>query len=206
MGQVELIEIKKVAKTTLISIVVIVAVLSAGYAFLRSIGIIEPNACISEQRMTIPELSGARVELVQTNCDTLAKDEAISIYFSRSAVKGDSWFARWRNHRALVFRYDPGRSDNPLPSITNSAHSTILISVPEVSSAIYQSGSWENISIAYKIGKCTTLQIPSSRLCQHLWYIYDDSDVYASIILLRRSCHQLTFAFLLSPSFQSVED
>jgi hypothetical protein len=129
-----------------------IAVLSVGYVFLRLVGVSEPNACLSEQRITIPDLSGTKVkvEVVYTNCDTLAKDESISVYLR---AKRESWVAKWWNHRALVFRYDSGRSDNPLPSITRPSDSTILISIPEVSSVTHQSRNWENISIAYNLGR-----------------------------------------------------
>jgi|SRR5580704_2625742 hypothetical protein len=129
----------------------VAAVLGGGYVVLRLVGVVEPNACISEQRMSIPDLSGTKVEVVYTNCDTLAKDESISIYLSRA--KRESWFAKWWDHRVLVFRYDPGRSDSPLPSITRASDSSILISIPEVSSVAHQSRNWENISIAYNLGK-----------------------------------------------------
>ncbi len=145
---------KKISKMILVGAAVLVLVSGVGYVFMRLTGVVEPNACISEEKMTIPDLSGAKVEVFYTNCDTMVKDEAISIYFSRAAAKEKSWFAGWRNHRRLVFRYDPGgKSDSPLPSITNPSKSTILISVPEVSSVIYQSRNWESMSIAYEIGK-----------------------------------------------------
>jgi hypothetical protein len=131
---------------------VILLLLGVGYVILRAVGIVDPNACISETKGTIPDLSGARVEIIYTNCDTLAKDEAISVFIS-SAISRDSWFAKWRSRRSLVFRYDPGRPDNPLPHITNPSRSTILISVPEVSSIIYQNQRWRDMSIDYAIGK-----------------------------------------------------
>jgi len=142
---------RKSAKITLISFVCFFAVFGAGYAFLRFVGLADPNACISENRMTIPDLSGIKVEVVDTNCDILAKQESIDVYFSQAKQK--SWFAKLRNHRELVFSYDPGRPDDPLPTITHSSDSTILISVPEISSVIRQSRNWEKISIAYDLGK-----------------------------------------------------
>jgi hypothetical protein len=141
---------KRVAKTILVIAVSIVAVLGVGYLFLRVTGIIDPDACISERMKTMPNLSGAKVEIVYTNCDTLAKDEAISVYFSRAAVTEESWFANWRNHRTLVLRYDPGRPSDP-PAIDSAAKDRILISIPEVSSVALQHQKWRDISIDYKI-------------------------------------------------------
>ena len=131
----------------------ILLLLGALYITLRTVGIMDPNACISETKGIITDLSGATFEIIYTNCDTLAKDEAISVFISQSAVSRDSWFAKWRSRRSLVFRYDPGRPDNPLPRITNPSRSTILISVPEVSSIIYQNQRWQDMSIEYAIGK-----------------------------------------------------
>ena len=147
----------------LIGAVFVVLPLAATYISLRPFG--DSNACISEAKTNIPDLGGVGVDVFYTNCDTLAKDESISVYFSRSAVKKDSWFARWRNQRALVFRYDPGRYDDPLPSITRPSLSTILISVPEVSSILYQSQKWQDVSVGYQIGKVyypATSKQPSS--------------------------------------------
>jgi hypothetical protein len=140
---------KKAVRTTLISLFCVVALMGAGFV-LQHISV-EPDACISEGMKTIPDLSGIKVEVVYTNCDTLAKEESISIYLSRA--KKESWFAKWRNHRTLVFSYDPARSDSPLPSVTRPSDSTVLISVPEISSVIHQSRNWQNISIAYNLGK-----------------------------------------------------
>jgi hypothetical protein len=147
---------KKLAKAILVSIIGTVVVLGVRYVFLHPLGRADPDACISEEMMTIPDLAGAKIEIVYTNCDTLVKDEAVKVYFSRAAVKGESWFARWRNHRTLVFCYDPGGrafAHMPLPSITHPSPSTILISIPEVSSILFKTRKWENMSIDYAIGK-----------------------------------------------------
>jgi hypothetical protein len=140
---------KKFARTTVIGLICAAALVSVGFVVHRLSG--DPEACISEDMKTIPDLSGVKVEVVYTNCDTLAKEESIDIYFSR--VSRESWFANWRNHRALVFSYDPGRSDRPLPSVARPSDSSIVISVPEISSVIHQSRDWQDVSITYKLGK-----------------------------------------------------
>jgi hypothetical protein len=144
---------RRIGKTIGIGAISVLILWGAWRAFLRFTGVNDPNACISEQLKTIPDLAGARVEIVYTNCDTLAKQENVSVYFSPAAVKGKSWFTKWTNRRALVFRYDPGRPDNPLPSITRPSQSTILISIPEVSSISYQNRKWANMSVNYDIGR-----------------------------------------------------
>ena len=70
------------------------SLLGVGYGLLRLKGIAMADACISEELGTIPNLYGAKFEIVSTNCDTLIREEAIRVYMSRAAVEGDSWFAK----------------------------------------------------------------------------------------------------------------
>lgn|GEM_PF-2896788 len=111
------------------------------------------NACQTETRQRIDDPSGFVFEVVDESCDTLAKDEAISVYARKAVSKGTWGFFGWRNQRTLLFRYDPGRPDNPLPSIKHPSQTTILISIPEVSSIVYQNRKWENMSVNYEIGR-----------------------------------------------------
>jgi len=121
--------------------------------FLPILGGNDSGACISEQMMTIPNLAGASVDVVYTNCDTFAKDESVKVYFSRAGVKGESWLSRWRRHKTLVLWYDPGgRAKTPLPTITNTSPSTILISTPVPCDVLYENRKWESMSIKYAIG------------------------------------------------------
>src|SRR5579862_1711015 len=118
--------------------------------FMPIFGRNEPGNCISQQMMTNPDLAGVKVEVVYTNCDTFAKDESVKVYFARAGVKGVSWFARWRRHTTLVFWYDPGgRAKTPLPTITSTSPSTILISTPVARDVLYESRTWEEVSINY---------------------------------------------------------
>lgn len=107
----------------------------------------------STELVKVEDVSGIRFEVEDTSNDTFAKDEAVSVYAKRSVSDGMWFFPSWRNRRTLIFRYDPGRPDNPLPLITHPSQTTILISVPEVSSIIFQNQTWENISVSYEIGK-----------------------------------------------------
>ena len=114
-------------------------------AFLRS-----GDACLSEELATIPNLDNVRFEVIYTNCDTLAKDEAIRVYMSPAVVAGN-WFANWEKQRELVFQYDPGGNLKP-PAILASSNNSILISVYDISSISVQRRTWRNISMSYKIG------------------------------------------------------
>jgi hypothetical protein len=57
------------------------------------------------------------------------------------------------SRKTLVFCYDPGGRDDPLPSILLSGSDRILISIPEVSSVSFQAQKWLNMSIEYSIGR-----------------------------------------------------
>jgi len=111
------------------------------------------NVCQTEERLKIEDPSGFTFDVVYESCDTLAKDEAISVYARKPAPKGTWPFSGWRNQRTLLFRYDPMREDSPLPTITRQSSSIILISIPEISEINYQKRKWENISINYDIGR-----------------------------------------------------
>jgi hypothetical protein len=122
-------------------------VLLAGLFYL-----IRRNACSSEA-LQVVNLSGVRIEVEGSSCDLIAKDEAVNVYAMRASEK-ETWpSSNWSRHRTLIFSYDPGRDDNPLPSITRSSQSAILIAIPEVSSIRVQNHEWESLSISYEIGK-----------------------------------------------------
>src|SRR5947209_18585224 len=143
--------IRKVVKAGLLSAVGFVTVLGVAYLFLRLVGITTPGACISEEMETLPDMSGAKVEVVYTGCHTIAKDETISVYFSRAAVNGESLFAKWVNGRTVVFRYDPGHPTS-LPAIELGGKDRVVISIPEVSSVVLRRQRWRNLTIDYTIG------------------------------------------------------
>jgi hypothetical protein len=138
-------------KRTVIYIAVTVFSIAAVFVVLR-FGV-SRFTCQTEERLKIDDPAGLRFEVEYKSCDTLAKDEAISVYATKIASKGAGLFSRWRDQRTLLFRYDPGRWDNPLPSITRPSQSAILISIPEVSSIGYQNREWEKMSVNYAIGR-----------------------------------------------------
>jgi len=119
-----------------------------GFSLLLS-GMTGPDSCLSEEWKDIPNLSGLKFEVEYTNCDTLAKDEAVSVYVAEPQGKSSSP-SDW-NRRTLVFRYDPGGARSSPPSIGASGNHRILISVQDVSSVIFQRRNWRDISIDYRI-------------------------------------------------------
>jgi len=132
----------------------VAVVLGVVYVFLVATGKVSwPGACVTETATTtLPNLSGTEFEVTYTYCDTIAKEEAISVYLSPAAGKGESWIRRWLRPKSLVFRYDPWNPDTPLPSLEATGNDKILISVPKVSSVFFQSRKWRNGTIDYKLG------------------------------------------------------
>ena len=134
------------------AIYIVAAVLSIAAIFMVFRFSVSRFTCEGEERLKIDDPAGFRFEVEYKSCDTLAKDEAIGVYATNTAPQGFRLLSRWRDQRTLLFRYDPGRWDNPLPSITRPTPSAILISVPEVSSIEYQNREWEKMSVNYLIG------------------------------------------------------
>ncbi len=123
----------------------------AGWLAVRSA--ITRSLCGQEETRKVEELSGLRFEVTYLSCDTFAKDEAIRVYVDRVASDKFWSLARWRHKRTLLFRYDPSAENSPLPAVTRPSPSTILISIPEVSSIAYQNRKWENLTVDYKLGR-----------------------------------------------------
>jgi hypothetical protein len=109
-----------------------------------------PGLCMTEELNTIPNLAGVRFDVTYTNCDTIAKENSVTVYASKAVVGRESLFAKWSNRKVPIFVYDPGRSETP--SIEVSGEAKVLISVSHVSSIYSQSGQWRNVRIDYHIG------------------------------------------------------
>lgn len=122
----------------------------------------DSDACISETLMTLQNIADGDVEVINTNCDTLAKEDWISIYISsKSGIK------KLLAGKTLLFRYDPGAPTNPLPSIKSAGQNKIFISVPVVSSILFQQRRWGSIPVDYWIGK-NNYPDPDPAASQHL--------------------------------------
>lgn len=104
------------------------------------------KACLSEKWEDVRTPSGLRIEVEYTNCDTLAKEEAVSVYVSEARPGS-------LNGRTLIFQYDPGNVHNAPPTINASDNHRILISVPEASSVLVQRRNWRELAIDYSVGK-----------------------------------------------------
>jgi hypothetical protein len=105
-----------------------------------------PGACSSEERMTIPNLSGIEFKTIFTFCDIYE----VTVYARRAAIRRESFLSRWLNRRTLLFTYDAEEPDDPPPSIEVSGNE-ILISVPRVSQVYFQRRKWHSMAIKYDI-------------------------------------------------------
>jgi len=130
----------------------VVFVIGIAYIFLTKVGMVPtPSTCMTESKVRITNLSGGDFEITDTDCDFLAKEEFVSVYVSRARTNGGSLLAKWFRGKTLLFRYDPAMLDSPLPVIRASGSNRILISIPRVSSVMFQSKKWNNVSIDYEI-------------------------------------------------------
>lgn len=142
--------LKKRARYTVITVLTLGLICAVCLAF--KVGLTR-MVCGKEEKLKVEELSGMNFEITHLSCDTIAKDEAIRVYAEKNLANAAWFFPSWRGQRTLLFTYDPEKDGSPLPTITRPSPSTILISVPEVSSVSYQNRSWASMSISYDIGR-----------------------------------------------------
>ncbi len=145
---------KKAVRKVLVYGVGIAVALGLVYVILVVIGAIPNGASFTVELMSIPNLSGMEFKVIYSSRARLfVTDHAISIYARRAALEEESLFAKWLNRQTLLFRYDPGSDTYHLPTINASGNDRILISIPTVSSVLFQNRKWRNVSIDYDIGR-----------------------------------------------------
>jgi hypothetical protein len=108
------------------------------------------SSCITETEATKSNVAGWDFEVEDTNCDTLAKDEAVRVFAIRSEGSRSSW-GRFFARRRLVFQYDPGNQDELVPVITAVGKNSILISIPRVSSIYEENKQVGGTTVVYDI-------------------------------------------------------
>ena len=97
-------------------------------------------------------MAGWDFEVEDTNCDTLAKDDAVSV-FAVSPQMNKYRASRWITPRRLVFKYDPGGPDETPPAITATGKDRVLISLPRASSVFSKKSTVGDTDVDYNIGK-----------------------------------------------------
>ena len=132
--------LRKVAIGLAIFLICIMVLL--GIVSLAVVGLLwEPDACTTETRKKLPNLSGFDFEINETDCSGFGAANSISLFVSPAGG----------HEKSLLFKYDPG-GDGPLPSIVVSDQGNISISIAEVSSIYSQIRRWKNSSVEYHIG------------------------------------------------------
>lgn len=104
----------------------------------------------TETVMDIPDVDGAEIHVTDTLVDAIAHYEYVSIYISRPR---ESLFTRLIHGKTLLFRYDPGSYDAPLPTITSFGSTQVEIEIPHVSSIFFQRKGWRGLTVDYQIGQ-----------------------------------------------------
>jgi hypothetical protein len=110
-----------------------------------------PGACLTVDEATYRNIDSAEFHAVDTNCDTLAKEEFVEVYAYRNDAH--TVLPKWLRKRTVVFVYDPLNSDEALPAISAPQPGHILIAVSRVSSVEMRKSEWNGHQIDYKIGQ-----------------------------------------------------
>lgn len=110
------------------------------------------SSCITTSEAKFSDVAGWDFEVEDTNCDTLAKDEAVRVFAVRSDANRSSWI-RFLARRRLVFQYDPWNQDELVPSITATGKDDIMISIPRVSYIYEQNRLIGHTAVAYDVRK-----------------------------------------------------
>lgn len=154
--RIQLVRAAKLTTRVLGIVLIVVSVGSVllwiGYAKLndRSLNPLTYSSCITETQKEIHNLAGADFSVEYTNCDTLAKDEAIRVFASRPV--GAPIVGKWLKKKTLLFWYDPGSYGAALPTLTAPQPGRILIAIPGVSSIEVQKRQWNGRQIDYEVG------------------------------------------------------
>jgi hypothetical protein len=106
------------------------------------------GACITSTREAVNNLSGYDILVTETNCDSIAKTDSVSVSISQPGA----------SVRDLIFEYDPVDGSSP-PSFALDG-GILFISTPAVSEVFHQQREWRDVSIRYQIGK---IAFPISR-------------------------------------------
>jgi hypothetical protein len=106
--------------------------------------------CIDDPPAEFINVAGGDFEIIQSDCDSLAKEEFVNVYV-RPARANRNFLQSLFDKKNRVFSYDPGTAENPLPTITSPAPGHVLISVRALSSVILQETHWHGLEIQYDL-------------------------------------------------------
>jgi hypothetical protein len=105
------------------------------------IGLIYPGYfCETRVRGSVTVMSGYEFEFSETACDVIAKDDAITVFVTKSGVGA----------KTALFKYDPGSDE--LPQVTSVDAHTVRIAIGSISSVFFRKNEFGDLSITYAIG------------------------------------------------------
>jgi multidrug efflux pump subunit AcrB len=144
---------KKRIWTRLLAVAVTAMVLAAvGYVVFEAVRKSQlPPRSVTETRMLVTSLTGADFEVTDTHIDDLEKSEFVSVFVGEAGTLEVSQKAG-ADKKTLLFRYDPGQWRGTLPLITSSEAHKVQVSLPGVSTVIFERPNWKGISVDYRIG------------------------------------------------------
>lgn len=133
-------------KAMFIRVVLIGVAIALLYIILSSLNLLPGRGgCLTSDLTKINTAEGFIFDVVDTNCDGLAKDDLISVL---AAAPGGG-------PAVVIFKYDPAR-DSKLPEVKvveKSGKKVISISIDLISSVVEQQFVWHGMPINYNIGR-----------------------------------------------------
>jgi hypothetical protein len=137
--------------STIAALILLYRFAAAYYALPPIMRYLDPGACLKLDEATYKNIGRDEFHAIETNCDTLGKEEFVEVYAYRNDA--NSALPKWLRRRTVVFVYDPGDVINPLPAIQSNGTNGVKFTVPLVSSVWFERKVWDGNQIDYKIGK-----------------------------------------------------
>jgi hypothetical protein len=98
-------------------------------------------ACLSTPLAEIHDPAGITFKMIRTDCDTLAKDSAVSVIASRDGT----------TKSALLFKYDPWGDE--MPQVHVAAPGTVFIHLYSASSILEQRQTWDSFLVEVAVDR-----------------------------------------------------
>jgi hypothetical protein len=98
-------------------------------------------ACLSTPLAEIHDPAGVTFKVIRTDCDTLAKDSAVSVIATRDGS----------TKSALLLKYDPW--GDQVPQVHIAAPGTVFIHLDSASSIVEQHQVWDSFQVKVAIDR-----------------------------------------------------
>lgn len=93
------------------------------------------SACLSTPLAQFHDPAGVTFTVTRTDCDTLAKDSAVSVSATRDGTAGSG----------LLLKYDPWGDE--VPQVHVGENGTILVHLSKASSILDQRHNWDRFTV-----------------------------------------------------------